>query len=320
MRAVPVAFGGPRAWNRETLRAEDLLITLPPAWAERLRTVRTERPGAAGGPPPPAGLVGRIARQLSDGPGVAVVRGWPLDGLGEPECHALARWFGAYLGIPRPSDATQGHVVVTAVPPPGQPGHPAPGPGPGAIPGAGPVPGAGAGVAGHDRDDRELAFHTDRAGPPGPPRILGLLCVRQAAHGGESLLVSGCTVHDRLLARHPSALPRLYRDFHFGRGDGFDRVYPVFRRRGNRLLVRYNRHWIERGGREAGAPVSSADSAALDAFDEILADPGSVVRIRLRPGDLLLLDNTSVLHGRTAFTDAADDPRHRRCLVRVWLD
>ncbi|MFJ8648883.1 TauD/TfdA family dioxygenase [Streptomyces sp. NPDC093546] len=297
--ADPDAVGGPKAWSRGTLREDDWLITLPSAWAENLRSAG---PGAAGTalPPPPAALVTRVTEQLSGGPGVAVVRGWPLDGRTEEECCALAHWFGSYLGTPRPPNtARQGHAVLTAQLPAGHPS---------------------ADPAHQGRDDGDLAFHTDRAGPPGPPRLLGLLCVRQAARGGESLLASGHTVHDRLLARHPAALPRLYRDFHFGRGDGFDRVYPVFRRHEGRLLVQYNRHWIERGQREAAAPLSAADLAALDAFDDILTAPGTAVPVRLRPGDLLLLDNAAVLHGRTAFTDTPHDPLRRRCLVRVWVD
>ncbi|GAA3030156.1 hypothetical protein GCM10020229_46940 [Kitasatospora albolonga] len=56
-------------------------------------------------------------------------------------------------------------------------------------------------VAGAARDEAGLDLHTDRAMYPGPrARLLGLLCVRPAASGGESLLVSGHAVHDALLA------------------------------------------------------------------------------------------------------------------------
>nr|WP_268255958.1 TauD/TfdA family dioxygenase [Streptomyces mashuensis] len=57
----------------------------------------------------------------------------------------------------------------------------------------------------------------------------------------------------------------------------------------------------------------------LDTVDQILSDPRTVLRIRLEPGDLLWLDNTVVLHGRTAFDDPPS-PHARRCLARVWVD
>ncbi|WP_336323746.1 TauD/TfdA family dioxygenase [Streptomyces lavendofoliae] len=309
------ALGGPRAWTRDTLREDDWLLTLPAAWTDGVRADRAGGLRPAGQPPPPhlteaphpaeppefpAGLLARLAEQLTRGPGFAVVRGGPLTGLSDARCLDLAHRFAARLGTPRPPDAPeQGHALLTSRLPAG---HPA----------ADAVRG---GV-----DDRDLALHTDRGGPPGPPRLLGLLCVRQAAHGGASLLAGGATVHDRLLARHPAVLGRLYRDFRFGRGDGFDRVHPVFERSAGEVLTRYNRYWIERGHREAGESLSAGDRTALDAFDEILADPGTVLSIRLRPGDFLLLDNTAVLHGRTAFTDTSGDPLRRRCLVRVWVD
>ncbi|WP_372411504.1 TauD/TfdA family dioxygenase [Streptomyces luteireticuli] len=45
----------------------------------------------------------------------------------------------------------------------------------------------------------------------------------------------------------------------------------------------------------------------------IPSDRCAVLRIPLHPGDLLRLDNTVVLHGRTAFTDAPEPHARRRC-------
>jgi alpha-ketoglutarate-dependent taurine dioxygenase len=128
--------------------------------------------------------------------------------------------------------------------------------------------------------------------------------VRSAAlRGGESVLVSGHAVHNRLLKSRSEVLPELYRDYYFGRGPGFERVYPVFRCSGGRLEVHCNRYWITRGRQEHAAALTTGQIAALDAFDEVSADPETAVRIRLRRGDLLVADNTAVLHGRTAFSD-----------------
>ena len=173
--------------------------------------------------------------------------------------------------------------------------------------------------AGLGKTNLALALHTDRTPAPHPPRLLGLLCVRQAAQGGETLLASGHTVHNRLLTDNPWALPRLYQNFHFGRGTGFDRLRPVFQRHGADLRMHYNRRGIERAQHEADAPLTPADQAVLDTVDQILTDPRTVLRIPLHPGDLLWLDNTVVLHGRTAFTDPPAPYAHR-CLVRVWAD
>jgi gamma-butyrobetaine dioxygenase len=43
----------------------------------------------------------------------------------------------------------------------------------------------------------------------------------------------------------------------------------------------------------------------------LLARPERQLNLRLGPGDCLVFDNTRILHGRTAFSGAADSPgRH----------
>lgn len=55
----------------------------------------------------------------------------------------------------------------------------------------------------------------------------------------------------------------------------------------------------------------------MDFIDSVIAQPERQVSMALRPGDLQIVNNFLVLHSRTAYQD---DPRHRRHLVRLWLD
>lgn len=281
MRTNATPVGGPTAWTRSTLREQDWLLHIDqPLTAMAART----RPEFH--IPALTLLAERAKAALEAGPGLVVIRGWPIMDWPEEQIDLLCYTFGSLIGTPR----TQKAGLVTT----GENSR-------------------------RGMDDQGLAFHTDRGGPPGPPHLLGLLCLRAAVRGGESLLVSGHAVHDRLLKERPDLLAELYEDFHFGAGtvSNFDRVYPVFEWRAGRLRVQYNRHWIERGQEAAGKPLTSGAVAALDAFDGILADRDMVLRFPLRPGDLLLVNNDVVLHGRTAFTE---DPRGRRRLARIWLD
>ena len=294
--ATPVAVTEPSAWQGTTLQERDWLVVVPPSL-----------PGQAPGPATAdtttdhddTEAVDRVAQRLRHGPALAVVRGLELGDLSDEQCAEVGRRFMAPLGRVRPRDSARpGDSLVTAV------AHTA----------AAPPP-----PARTDRDDGDLALHTDRAMYPGPPRLLGLLCIRPAPDGGESVLVSGHAVHNRLLESRPRVLSELYRDFHFGHEPGFERTYPVFRPSAGRVQVHYNRYWITRGQQEHGAPLTTARLAALDAFDEVLADPRMALRIRLRRGDLLLLDNTAILHGRTSFLDPPP-PQPGRCLARIWAD
>ncbi|EST34901.1 TauD/TfdA family dioxygenase [Streptomyces roseochromogenus] len=275
------------AWHGHALCEADWLIDLPPACSRALDSPgRGADPGPTGAPPG-AALATRVAHRVRNGRGFVVIRGLPVAGRTDQECASLCRQLAAALGTPRPVDSG-GFVTV-------------------------------AGNAGLSKTNLALALHTDRTPAPHPPRLLGLLCLRQAAQGGETLLASGHAVHNRLLTEHPWALPRLYQDFHFGRGTGFDRLRPVFQWHGADLRVHYNRRGIERAQHEAGVPLTPDERAVLDAVDQILSDRRTVLRISLQPGDLLWLDNTVVLHGRTEFTDPPDPSAHR-CLARVWAD
>ncbi|MFD8712642.1 TauD/TfdA family dioxygenase [Streptomyces anulatus] len=239
----------------------------------------------------------RVLSALSDGPGLAVLRGLRLNGLSDQACAELCRSVISVAGTPRPreSAAPMDDLLTTQAAQP-----------PAAESGASPI---GAEVA-------ALAPHTDRAGPPGPPHLLALLCVRPALVGGDSLLISGPNVHRRLLAEQPAVLPELFRDFHFGAEPALARTGPVFTRVGNRIAVQYNRYQIERGHQAAGNALTPAQKVALDAFDEALHNEALILRLPLLRGDLLMLDNHTLLHGRTAYSD----PHGHRCLTRAWAD
>ncbi|WP_326681856.1 TauD/TfdA family dioxygenase [Streptomyces sp. NBC_01237] len=299
-------------WDRDTLEEDAWLIHLPPSWHPSSLTVTEmtdravrapEDTNSSPGSHPSGDLKGRLLSALYDGPGLAVLRGLPLDGLSDRACAELCRSALSLAGTPRSpeSAAPMDHLLTTVR--------------------------TSTVSAGADRDglpqdpveEAALAPHTDRAGPSGPPRLLALLCVRPASTGGESLLVSGHTVHDRLSADRPAVLPTLHRDFHFGAERNLARSGPVFTRTDGRLTVRYNRYQIERGHHAAGEPLTAAQVEALDAFDEVLGDESLFLRLPLRRGDLLVLDNYTVLHGRTSFTDHSDPLRHR-CLARAWAD
>jgi alpha-ketoglutarate-dependent taurine dioxygenase len=167
-------------------------------------------------------------------------------------------------------------------------------------------------------------FHTDNSFGRGVADYVGLLCLQSAKFGGLSQVVSGYTVHNELLARHPDALDALYQSFQIDRrggvrpGEGPTAQYPVLAWDGRGLIFRYLRYWIESGHDKIGQPLSNAQRAALDALDDVANDPALRVEFALLPGDLFFINNRWILHNRTAFEDHSE-PEQRRHLVRLWL-
>ena len=93
---------------------------------------------------------------------------------------------------------------------------------------------------------------------------------------------------------------------------------PVIARRGQDLLFRYFRYWIEVGHEKQGQPLTTAQVAALDLLDEIASRRELRVEFLLRPGLMFFANNRSTLHNRTAFEDYPE-PDRRRHYVRFWL-
>ena len=89
----------------------------------------------------------------------------------------------------------------------------------------------------------ESSFHTDNSFGAGIADYVGLLCLQTAKSGGRSQVVSGYSVHNELLARHPDELEVLYQPLHIDRRGGLRPgepptiQYPVLSWDGRGLMV-----------------------------------------------------------------------------------
>ncbi|MGW1072446.1 TauD/TfdA family dioxygenase [Streptomyces sp. NPDC002537] len=169
------------------------------------------------------------------------------------------------------------------------------------------------------RTRNALPFHTDSSD------IVGLLCLRAAGQGGGvSTLASSMTVYNHLLAHHRELIGLFYRGFVYDRRteEGSaelpyyrNAVYGCF---DGQLSCRfYMTHYIESAVARTGIPLSGIERHALRLFQDIAALDEHRVEMTLRPGDLQLLNNNVVVHGRSAYQD---DPGRRRDLLRLWLN
>lgn len=172
----------------------------------------------------------------------------------------------------------------------------------------------------------ETSFHTDSSARSVEPDHVGLLCLRAARVGGESLLTSAVRVHDELRGWCPDALALLYRDYMrdvvtpgMERNEATVRAnaFPVFRESADRdvPVFRYMRYWIERAQDFVGGTLTLDEVHAFDRLDALLAEPQLVLRFRLGRGDMVWIDNKTVAHNRSAYDD---EPGARRHLVRMW--
>jgi hypothetical protein len=163
----------------------------------------------------------------------------------------------------------------------------------------------------------QLRFHTDRCD------VVGLLCVRQASEGGVSKLASSATVYNEILKRRPDLHALLCKPIprsRFGEEAGGEHVaydLPVFGVRDGKLTSHFSLTYIENAQllpsvRRLTDAEHEAIRMLLDVAQEVCFE------MRFAPGDMQLLNNHVIYHGRTAFKDNTSTGEER-LLMRLWL-
>lgn len=120
-----------------------------------------------------------------------------------------------------------------------------------------------------------------------------LHCVRQAQEGGQSVLAP---LGELLAKLSPGTVTRLQRaDFPSRAG----LAAVLMTSGGGSLSIRYKRTEIERCSRHLDLALTAEQRAALDQLDDAIER--SRHHLKLMPNECMVIDNRTVLHGRTAF-------------------
>jgi hypothetical protein len=254
-----------------------------------------------------ASSLAEVSRELEDGRGLVLLRRLPVERYSDDELRIVYWGLGLHLGTPRFQNA-QGELIgdvrdenrlygtVREVDP------------------------AGAGEPRTSRNKARsagpLRFHTDRTD------VVTLLCVRPAARGGLSRVVSGPAVHNAILERRPDLHALLCAPYYHsreGETGGRQRYYamPIFGMRDGRFTSQYSRTFVENAQSIPGVPpLTAAQNEALDLWAEVCEE--LCYSMNMRPGDLQLLNNHVVYHARTTYEDDPA-PGRDRFLMRLWL-
>lgn len=163
--------------------------------------------------------------------------------------------------------------------------------------------------------------HTD------PADVVGLLCINAAQSGGLSRIASTMAIYNAVLENHPEYLEWLYRGFHHNlRGDASEaapfgctpKPIPVYRYYQGALSCVFNASTIKEAQRRMGALVPEAEMRAIDYMVDLARSDEYRLDMEFEPGDLQVLNNYTVMHWRTGFTDWPE-PARKRLLYRLWL-
>jgi len=309
---------GPTVWRGEDLaRATDWRRSFSPvAVAEidaALRAVQRRGlawpdVGKADFPLPGVSAdLAQVNRDLEWGRGLVLLRGLPVERYSDDELRTIWWGLGRHLGTAVHQNAhgeligevrdevrLYGEVVQPAVP-----------------------KGEGLTSRAKARSSGPLRWHTDRCD------VVGLLCVRAARRGGTSRVVSVPAVSNAILERRPDLHALLCSDYHRSRqgeeagGEGSCYAMPIFAMREGKFTTQYSRTFVEAAQKIATIPrLTPAQDEALDLLAAVCDE--LAFEMDLEPGDIQLLNNHVIYHGRAAYEDVPEAGRDR-LLLRLWL-
>ena len=261
-------------------------------------------------PPPLPDLGRRLRDALFRGHGLFVLSGVPVAAWGERKSASAFWLLGSMIGVAVPQNAA-GHCL----------GH--------------------VKDAGNDASRPGTRLYTTAAAQPfhtDSADVVGLLCLKTAAFGGASQVVSSVAVHAALEAAAPRHAATLRRPFVFDRkgevpaGKAPTYSAPVFTVMPpscsggpRRVVSAYDRSFIA-AAQAAGhvpppPPLSEEQVSALDAADAAAASDELRLDMDLSVGDIQFLHSHTTWHARSAFHDGGNGggARSARHLLRLWL-
>jgi hypothetical protein len=236
-------------------------------------------------------------RELDDGRGFILVRGFPAEKYSEQDS-AFAYWLiGLHMGHPVPQNR-KGEIL------------------------------------GHVRDDGadpkqpgirlyrtrvKLDFHTDGAD------IIGLMCLKRAKAGGLSRIASSVSVFNEVMRRRPHLVPLLFQNFYWDReadagpGEPPYFPFPICRYDNGRLGTLYIGWYIRDAQRFPEVPrLTAGQLELLNLIDSVANQEAFFLDMDFEPGDMQFLKNAVILHARTEYEDW-EAPERKRHLLRLWL-
>jgi hypothetical protein len=248
-----------------------------------------------------------VQDELEHGRGFVLLRGIPVERYGDDELKTLSWGLGAHLGWARYQNAT-GELIGEVRDENrryGQVREPSM------------DPTLGRSSRSKARSAGPLRWHTDRCD------VVSLLTIRQARQGGLSKLVSAVSVSNAIRARRPDLHALLCQDYWRSRqgeeAGGEKQVFamPIFCWHEGAFTTQYSRTFVEAAQKLPGVPpLTAAQDEALDLHAAVCDELCFVMDFQ--PGDLQLLNNHVIYHGRTDYQDADGQDRDR-LLLRLWL-
>lgn len=168
------------------------------------------------------------------------------------------------------------------------------------------------GYLGASNTDHPL--HTGGVYSDEPPVVILLQCLKQSVTGGETILVSSKKIYEYLKEKDPRSLDRL-------KENG---VLTIKRKEAQSSRAIFDENFLGNGRYMFSFRCDEVIRFEIDPAEMILPiaevkrfidRPENQIRFKLKENQILIADNASVMHARTAFP-----AEEERCLLRITTD
>ncbi len=165
-------------------------------------------------------------------------------------------------------------------------------------------------------------IHSDGPQLNNPPKYVLMGCNKEATRGGYSILSSIEKIFSDLKKNDKKTLSILKQNFLFEkRGFYFknqSKVHkkPIIEIYNKDLRFRYLRDYMHEAYKIKSTKLSKLQINALNKLDKLLSKKANQYLYKLCAGDVLLLNNYKLAHGRSAFNI---NNNNNRSLIRVWF-
>src|SRR5690349_18262387 len=224
--------------------------------------------------------------RLRHGRGFMLLRGLPRARFSSDDMARLCFGLGVHIGLPGPQ-SYQGELLGNVID----------------------VSDIETDPRGYHKGGRQN-FHTDSCD------IVALMCLRSAKAGGASRIASAAAIHNELVARRPDLAALLYRGYRYRRmgldaqhGAGravSDGPISIFSRASGEFSCYYLAGYARSAAAAGDVELSVREQEALDEVERLAASSEFFLDMNIEEGDIQLLDNRLILHGRTGYEDHAE--------------
>lgn len=166
------------------------------------------------------------------------------------------------------------------------------------------------------------SIHSDGPQLNTPPKYIIMSCLNQSNQGGKSIIVNTKKIYNYLKNNKPNILRVLKNKFFFEKR-GFhtkkSKVLkkPIFDGNKKNFKFRYLKEYILAGHKLKNVPVSKKKYDSMKIIDKMLSSKRYQEKYKLRMGDMIILNNNILAHGRTGFS--INDKKNPREILRIWI-